>query len=57
MHQFVHPSPRKLERVIVKLEPLSKQHSFIGFLHNVDDAKTLAGLVQKLANAIMDYQV
>jgi len=57
MHQFAHPSPRKLERVIAKLEPLSKQHVLIGFLHNADDAKVLAGLVQELANAIMDYQV
>ena len=41
----------------MKLEPLSDQHALVGFLHNVDDAKTLTGLVQELANGIADYQV
>jgi hypothetical protein len=30
---------------------------FSRFLHNVKNAKTLAGVVQELANAITDYQV
>jgi len=41
----------------MKLEPLSEQRVLIGFLNNTDDAKTLAGLVQELANAVVDYQV
>ena len=48
---------RKLEGVIAKLEPLSDQHVLVGFLNNVDNAKTLLGFVQELANAITDYQV
>ena len=57
VHRFVYPSLRKLEGVVAKLEPLSEQHAFIKFLRNVDDAKTLTGFVQDLANAITDYQV
>ena len=57
MRQFTHPTLRKLDGVIAKLEPLSEQHAFIKFLRNVDDAKTLTGFVQDLANAITDYQV
>ena len=41
----------------MKLEPLTKQHALIGFLHNIDNAKILAGFIQELANAITDYQV
>ena len=55
--QFVYPSFRKLEGVIAKLEPLSDQHGLIGFLRNIDNAKTLTGFVQELADAITDYQV
>ena len=55
--QFVHPSFRKLEVVIARLEPLSNQHAIIGFLHNINDAKALAGSVQELADAITEYQV
>jgi hypothetical protein len=43
--------------VIAKLEPLSEQHALLKFLRNADDAKTLPGLVQELADAITDYQV
>jgi hypothetical protein len=43
--------------VIAKLEPLSEQHAFVRFLRNVNNAKTLTGFVQELANAITDYQV
>ena len=50
-------SLRKLEVVLMKLEPLSDQHAVVGFLRNVDDAKSLTGFVQELANAVMDYQV
>ena len=56
-HDFAYPSPRKLEGVMAKLQPLSKEHSLIKFLHNVDNAKTLTAFVQELADAIMDYQV
>ena len=55
--QFAYPSLRKLQGVVMKLEPLSKQHGLVRFLHNVDNTKTLAGFVQELADAIMDYQV
>ena len=56
-YPFTYPSPRKLEGVITKLKPLSKEHALLKFLHNVDNAKTLTGFVQELADAIMDYQV
>jgi len=52
-----YPSVRKLGGVVMKLKPLSEQHGLIAFLHNVDNAKTLAGFVQELADAITDYQV
>ena len=55
--RFAHPSHRKLEGVVAKLEPLSKQHAFVRFLHNIDNAKMLTGFIQELANAITDYQV
>ena len=51
------PLLRKLEQVIAKLEPLSKQVVLVRFLHNVDDAKALTGLIQELADAITTYQV
>ena len=54
---FSHPPLRKLKVVIAKLEPLTEQHAFIGLLCNVDNANILAGFVQQLADAIMDYQV
>jgi len=43
--------------VTAKLEPLSEQHVLLKFLRNIDNAKTLNGFVQELANAITDYQV
>ena len=57
VYRFAYPFPRKLRGVITKLEPLSRQHGLVGFLQNVDNAKTLAGFVQELADAITDYQV
>ena len=54
---FTDPFHRKLDRVIEKLEPLSEQHVLLKFLQNVDNAKTLSGFVQELADAIMYYQV
>lgn len=48
---------RKLEGIIMKLQPLIEQHVLVGFLHNVDNAKTLTGFVRELADAITDYQV
>ena len=56
-YRFTYPSLRKLEAVIAKLEPLSDQNALVGFLRNVDNAKTLTGFVQELANAVTDYQV
>ena len=41
----------------MKLEPLSEQHALLKFLRNVDNAKTLTGFVQELADAVIDYQV
>ena len=57
VHHVAHPSLRKLEGVLEKLEPLSDKHAIARFLTNVDDAKTLSGFVQELTNAITDYQV
>ena len=57
IYKFAHPSPRKLDGVIVRLEPLSEQHALVGFLRNVENAKALTGFVQELANTITDYQV
>ena len=48
---------RKLQGVIMKLEPLSEQDTLIRFLRNADNTKTLTGFVQELADAITDYQV
>ena len=58
-YPFAYPlsCPRKLDGVITKLEPLSDQHALVRFLRNVDNAKTLTGFVQELADAITDYQV
>jgi hypothetical protein len=55
--QSAYPSLRKLESIIAKLEPLSEQHGLVMFLRNVNNAKTLAGFVQELTDAITDYQV
>ena len=55
--QFAYPALRKLKAVIAKLEPLTEQHSLIGFFCNVDNATILAGFIQELADAITDYQV
>ena len=57
LYLFAYPSLRKLEGVVVKLEPLSDQHVLVRFLRNVDNAKTLTRFVQELADAITDYQV
>jgi hypothetical protein len=57
IYKFTYPFLRKLEGVIVKLEPLSDQNALVRFLRNVENAKTLGGFVQELANAITDYQV
>jgi hypothetical protein len=59
IHQPSHSYPplRNLEGVIAKLELLSEQRAFVRFLRNADDAKTLGGFVQELADAITDYQV
>ena len=43
--------------VIAKLEPLSDEPALIGFLRNKDNAKTLAGFVQEIDDAITIYQV
>ena len=43
--------------VAAKLEPLSEKNALLKFLRNVENAKTLNGFVQELANAIADYQV
>ena len=55
--QFTYPCSRKLEGVVMRLEPLSKQHALLKFLRNANNAKTLAGFIQELADAITDYQV
>jgi len=55
--KFAHPFLRKLEVITAKLEPLSEQHVLLKFLRNIENAKTLDGFVQELADAITDYQV
>lgn len=51
------PTLRRLDGVIAKLEPLSEQHAFLKFLQNTDNAKTLNGFIQELADAVTCYQV
>jgi len=55
--RFTHLAPRKLDRVVTNLKPLSEEHALLKFLRNVDNAKILSGFVQELADAIVDYQV
>jgi hypothetical protein len=55
--QSAYPPLRNLEGVIAKLEPLSNQPGLVKFLRGVDNAKTLTGFVQELADSIMDYRV
>ena len=55
--QSAYPPLRNLEGIIAKLEPLSNQHGLVRFLRGVDNAKTLTGLVEELADAITDYRV
>ena len=55
--RFAYLSLRKLESVVMKLEPLADQDAVLRFFHNVNNAKTLMGFVQELADAITDYQV
>ena len=55
--RFVHPSPRRLEGIVAKLEPLSKQDGLLKFLRNTNNAKTITGFVRELADAVTDYQV
>jgi len=57
IHQSTHPTLRRLDGVIKKLEPLAEQHALLKFLRNVDNAKMLTGFAQELADAITDYQV
>ena len=57
MRQSAYPALRKLDGIIMKLEPLSEQHALLKFLQNVDNAKTLSGFVEELAAAITYYQV
>ena len=57
VYRFSYPSLRKLKGVIAKLQPLTEQHALTGFLRNADNAKTLTGFVQELADAVTDYQV
>jgi len=55
--QSAYPTLRKLNEVIVKLEPLSEQHALLEFLQNANNAKALSGLFQELADGIIYYQV
>jgi hypothetical protein len=55
--QIAHLAPRRLDGIIVKLEPLSEEHGLLGFLRNADNAKVLSGFVQELADAVEYYQV
>ena len=54
---FVYPSLRKLEGVIANLKPFSEQPALHKFLCNIENAKSLTGFIQELADAITDYQV
>lgn len=57
IYQFAYPALRKLEGIITELKPLSIQHGLAGFLCNMNNARVLAGFVQELSDAIVDYQV
>ena len=43
--------------VLQELKPLEKQGKVEGFFTNVENADKLAGLVEDIRDAVMDYQV
>ena len=48
---------RKLDNVLQELKVLEKQGKVEGFFTNVKNAEKLAGLVEDIRDAVMDYQV
>jgi len=48
---------RELEKILGELEPLAEQRKVEGFLNNVKNADRLAGLVEDIRDAVMEYQV
>ena len=48
---------RKLEEVLEELKLLEKQGKVEGFFTNAENADKLAGLVEDIQDAVMDYQV
>jgi len=54
---FLTPTLSKLDGVVAKLKPLTKQRVLVKFLRNADNAKVVSGFVQDLADAVGYYQV
>ena len=48
---------RKLDDVQQELKGLKKQGKIEGFFTNAENAEKLAGLVEDIRDAVMDYQV
>lgn len=48
---------RRLNDVLRELELLTEQGRAVGFFNNVENADKLAGLVEGVRDAVMDYQV
>ena len=48
---------RKLKNVLQELKPLEKQGKVEGFFTNAKNSDKLAGLVENIRDAVMDYQV
>jgi len=48
---------RELEKILGELEPLAEQGKVEGFFNNVRNAGKLAGLVEDIRDAVMEYQV
>ena len=54
---LIHRIRRKLQEVLRELAPLKRQRKVKGFFNNTEDADLLAGLVEGIRDAIMEYQV
>jgi len=56
-HTILLISLRGLEGIVTKLEPLTDQNGLVAFLRNTDNAKTLTGFIEELADVVKDYEV
>ena len=48
---------RKFKEVLRDLTPLEKQGRVKGFFNNVENATRLGGLIERIRDAMMEYQV